>query len=199
VFWNIKEAGIRIYPGLNSLTTIVTKRVWRWHHSNYYIDVDDVPHSIGLNQERRLSLEPTLSKKLKRLFIIFKIPWKPQNHVKDLCKQEASTFGIWNWKLGVFETLTYERREEVWGKRKVSASLHRTVFHPQEVWNCGLQAGLITILSRSTRHLLHVTFEEMLKSYRGCRVAWSDITRGWLVVPRAPNQDLGLEGSCHMV
>jgi hypothetical protein len=26
VFWNIKEAGIRIYPRLNSLTTIVTKR-----------------------------------------------------------------------------------------------------------------------------------------------------------------------------
>jgi hypothetical protein len=27
VFWNIKEGGIRIYPRLNSLTTIVNKKV----------------------------------------------------------------------------------------------------------------------------------------------------------------------------
>jgi hypothetical protein len=26
-FWNIKEVGIKIYPRLNSLITIVTKRV----------------------------------------------------------------------------------------------------------------------------------------------------------------------------
>jgi hypothetical protein len=26
------------------------------------------------------------------------------------------------------------------GERKASASLHRTISHPQEVWNCGLQA-----------------------------------------------------------
>jgi hypothetical protein len=31
VFCNIKEARIRIYLMLNSLTTIVTKRDWRWH------------------------------------------------------------------------------------------------------------------------------------------------------------------------
>jgi hypothetical protein len=29
VFWDIKEAGIRIYPELNSLTTIVTKREFK--------------------------------------------------------------------------------------------------------------------------------------------------------------------------
>jgi hypothetical protein len=90
---------------------------------------------------------------------------------RDLCKQEASTFGIRSWKLGVFESLTDESREEVWGEGKVSASLHRTVSHPREVWNYGLQAGLTTILGRSSRYLPCVVIEEMLKSTRGCRVA----------------------------
>jgi hypothetical protein len=36
-------------------------------------DINIVPHSIGLNRERRLSLDPTLSKKLKRPFVVFKI------------------------------------------------------------------------------------------------------------------------------
>jgi hypothetical protein len=57
--------------------------------------------------------------------------------LRDLCKQEVPTFGIQSWKSGVFESLADERREEVWGKRKVSASLHRTVSHPREVWDCG--------------------------------------------------------------
>jgi hypothetical protein len=40
----------------------------------------------------------------------------------------------------VLESFTHERREEVWGERKVSTSLHQTFPHPREVWNCGLQA-----------------------------------------------------------
>jgi hypothetical protein len=54
--------------------------------------------------------------------------------------QEASTFGVQSWKSCVFESFAHERHEEVWGKRKISTSLHRTIPHPQEVWNCGLQA-----------------------------------------------------------
>jgi hypothetical protein len=38
-----------------------------------YMDVDATPHSIGLSRERRLSLDLTLSKKLKRSFIESKI------------------------------------------------------------------------------------------------------------------------------
>jgi hypothetical protein len=57
---------------------------------------------------------------------------------RDLCKQEALTIDIQSWKSCVLETLTDERREEIWGERKVSASLKRTVSHPQEVWNRGL-------------------------------------------------------------
>jgi hypothetical protein len=45
------------------------------------------------------------------------------------------------------QTYANKRHEEVWGERKVSASLHRIVPHPREVWNCGLQVGLTTILS----------------------------------------------------
>jgi hypothetical protein len=36
------------------------------------MNVDVAPHSIGLSQERRLSLDPALSKKLKRQFIVSK-------------------------------------------------------------------------------------------------------------------------------
>jgi hypothetical protein len=42
-----------------------------------------------------------------------------------------------------------------------------------------------------------VTTKEVSESTHGCRVAWSDTARGWLIVPRVPNQSLGLEGSCH--
>jgi hypothetical protein len=67
---------------------------------------------------------------------------------RDLCKQEALTFGVQSWKLCVFESFTHERREEVWGKWKTSTSLHGTVSHPREVWNCDLQAWPATILAR---------------------------------------------------
>jgi hypothetical protein len=36
------------------------------------MNVDVAPHSIGLSQERRLSLDPALSKKLKRQFVVSK-------------------------------------------------------------------------------------------------------------------------------
>jgi hypothetical protein len=59
---------------------------------------------------------------------------------RDLCKQKASTFGVWCWKSCVFEGFAHERNKEVWSETKISTSLHRTVPHPQEVWICGLQA-----------------------------------------------------------
>jgi hypothetical protein len=37
------------------------------------MDIDAAPHSIGLSRERRLSLDPTLLKKLKRPFVVSKI------------------------------------------------------------------------------------------------------------------------------
>jgi hypothetical protein len=109
----------------------------------------------------------------------------------------VSTFGVQRWKSCVFEGFTHERREEVWGERIISTSLHRTVPHPREVWNCGLQAWLVTILSWSSWHLPRVTTEEMFVRTCGRRVAENDTARGWPVVPRAPNEGLGSEGSCH--
>jgi hypothetical protein len=90
---------------------------------------------------------------------------------RDLCKQEASTIGVQSWKSCVFESLTDERREEVWGERKDSASLHWAIPHPREVLNCGLQARLTPNLSKSSQHLPRVTIEEMLKGTHGRRVA----------------------------
>jgi hypothetical protein len=58
---------------------------------------------------------------------------------RDLCKQEASTLGVQSWRPCILEGLAYEGREEVWGERKVSASLDKTIPHPREMWDCGLQ------------------------------------------------------------
>jgi hypothetical protein len=58
----------------------------------------------------------------------------------DLCKQEVSTLGVRSRRSCIFEGLAYEGLEEVWGERKVSASLNRTIPHPLEVWDSGLQA-----------------------------------------------------------
>jgi hypothetical protein len=43
--------------------------------------------------------------------------------------KEALTFEIQRWKSCVFESLTHEWSEEVWGERKVSTSLHQTIPH----------------------------------------------------------------------
>jgi hypothetical protein len=39
---------------------------------------------------------------------------------RDLCKQEASTFGVRSWRSCVFESFAHESHEEVWGERKLA-------------------------------------------------------------------------------
>jgi hypothetical protein len=56
-------------------------------------------HSIGLSQERRLSLDQTLSKKLKQPFVVFKITLKLQNHVKTLMQTRG--VDLWSLKLEI--------------------------------------------------------------------------------------------------
>jgi hypothetical protein len=85
-----------------------------------YTDVDAALHSIGLSKERRLSLDLTLLKKLKQPFVVSKLTWEPQNHTKNLCKQEASTLGVWSRWSCILESLANERREEVWVKGKLA-------------------------------------------------------------------------------
>jgi hypothetical protein len=53
------------------------------------------------------------------------------------------------------------------------------------------------LLSFSSRHHPHVATKEMFQGTYGHCVAGSDTARDWLVVPWAPNQGLGSEGSCH--
>jgi hypothetical protein len=59
---------------------------------------------------------------------------------RGLCKQEAMTLGVWSTRSCVLEGLTNEGHEEVWGQRKVSASLHWAIPHTQEMWDRGLHA-----------------------------------------------------------
>jgi hypothetical protein len=49
---------------------------------------------------------------------------------RDLCKQEGLTLGVQSRRSCILEGLANEGREEVWGERKVSASLHQTIPHP---------------------------------------------------------------------
>jgi hypothetical protein len=118
---------------------------------------------------------------------------------RELCKQEVLTLGVRGWKPPILEGFANEGCEQVWGERKVSTSLHQTISHPQEMWTCGLQAGLTTVVSRSSRHLPRVTTEEVLEGTRCCRITWSDTGRGTLDLPQASNQSPGSEGLCHKV
>jgi hypothetical protein len=53
-WWNILVVRARICHGLSSHTTTSTKKVWKWHRSNYHTNVDVVCRSIGLSHERKL-------------------------------------------------------------------------------------------------------------------------------------------------
>jgi hypothetical protein len=59
----------------------------------------------------------------------------------------------------------------VWGEWKVSGSLHRTIPHPREMWDRGLEACPATIHSWSSRRLPRVRIEEMLEGTHGRHVA----------------------------
>jgi hypothetical protein len=82
--------------------------------------------------------------------------------------------GVQSRRSCVFESLTNERHEEDWGEGKVSALLHQTISHPREEWDCGLQAGPVTILSWSSRYLPCVAMEDMFEGTCGHRVVQSD-------------------------
>jgi hypothetical protein len=93
VFYNIKEIGIRICHGLSSLTIIVIKKACRCHHSKCYMDVVAAHLSIGSSLERKRYSDLTLSKRLKRQFIVSKKTWKPWSHAK----RPIQTRGVDHW------------------------------------------------------------------------------------------------------
>jgi hypothetical protein len=67
------------------------------------------------------------------------------------------------------------------------------------VWTRGIQIGVTTILGKSTRHLPHVTTEEVSERSHRCSTARSDTAQSRFDLSRAPDQDLGSEGSCHLI
>jgi hypothetical protein len=99
--------------------------------------VDAALHSIGLSWERRLSLDQTLSKKLKQPFVVSKVTWELQNHVKrhmqtrgfDLWSSKLEIMCIWefhawkawsglgwkeNWRFATSDRSLYSRSVELW-------------------------------------------------------------------------------------
>jgi hypothetical protein len=69
---------------------------------------------------------------------------------RELCKQEASTFGVRSLRSGVPQAFTHEWHEEIWNERKASTSLHWTISHPWEVWERGVQVGTATVVGRNS-------------------------------------------------
>jgi hypothetical protein len=64
------------------------------------------------------------------------------------------------------------------------------------VWNNGIQARIATVVDRSSRHLACIIAEEVLEGTHGCCIAGSHTAQSRFDLPRAPDQDLGLKGSC---
>jgi hypothetical protein len=116
---------------------------------------------------------------------------------RELCKQKAPALTVWDWRSCVPKGFINEGREEVWGKREVVTSLHRTIPHTREMWNRDIQVGVTTIASRSSRHLPRIVAEEVLEGTCGCGVVRSDTARGRFDIPWAPDQDLGWKESCY--
>jgi hypothetical protein len=67
---------------------------------------------------------------------------------RKLCKQQASTLGVWSWRSCVSKSFAYEGHEEVWSERKISTSLHWTLSHTSEVWKHGILPGIASITWR---------------------------------------------------
>jgi hypothetical protein len=66
-----------------------------------------------------------------------------------------------------------------------------------ELWKCGIQAGITTVVGRSSRHLLCILAKEVLEGTHGCYIAGSGTTRNRLDISRIFDQDLGSKESCH--
>jgi hypothetical protein len=53
------------------------------------------------------------------------------------------------------------------------ASLHRTISHSGEAYNCGIQVRVTTMIGRSSQHLLCISAKEVLEGTRGCCITRS--------------------------
>jgi hypothetical protein len=65
------------------------------------------------------------------------------------------------------------------------------------VWKCGIQAGIATVIGRSSRYLSRISAKEVLEGTRGCCIAGSDTTRNRLDISQTSDQDVEQKESCH--
>jgi hypothetical protein len=64
-----------------------------------------------------------------------------------------------------------EGHEEGRDEREVSTLIHRTIPIPREMWNHGIQAGVTTVIGRSSQNLPRIIAEEVLEGIHGCCIA----------------------------
>jgi hypothetical protein len=75
---------------------------------------------------------------------------------RKLCKKEVLTLGVWGWRSRISKGFANEAHEEVSDEREVSTSLQWTLSHHWEVWSCGMQAWLTTLVGR-VHDIFHVS------------------------------------------
>jgi hypothetical protein len=64
------------------------------------------------------------------------------------------------------------------------------------MWNRGIQAAVITVIGKSSRHLTHTAAEEVLEDTHQYCIAGSGTSRGRFNISRVPDQDLESKESC---
>jgi hypothetical protein len=66
-----------------------------------------------------------------------------------------------------------------------------------EVWKCGIQAGITTVVGRSSRHLPCILAKEVLEGTHEYCITGSGTTRNRLGISQTSDQDLESKESCH--
>jgi hypothetical protein len=83
----------------------------------------------------------------------------------------GATFIVWGWRPHILKGVANEGHEEIWSKKEAITSLYWTIPNCWEVWKCGIQIGVTTIIGRSSRHLARISTKEVFEGTHGCRIA----------------------------
>jgi hypothetical protein len=78
----MEEVGLKVYHMLSSPTTIVIKRVSRWHHLRCCTDIDVKLHCSGMRLENGRFSDPTHYKKPRSKFVWFGRTFESHNQDK---------------------------------------------------------------------------------------------------------------------
>jgi hypothetical protein len=116
---------------------------------------------------------------------------------RELWKQEALTFTVRGWRPLILKGFANEGCAEIWSEREAITSLYWTLANSWEIWKCGIQVGVTTIIGRSSQHLPRISAKEVFEGTRGCCIARSGTTRDRHEISRTSDQVLGPIKSCH--